>query len=111
MNVATASKTTPAVEFLDKLTSLINSGSYEEAAEAYKAFEKEHSTADFMILEAVPFRLQNHLTAKIGSPTAFSIYTLRNPTWAVEANKAFEDPAAFAAFVKKLEADVVALAK
>lgn len=106
MNVAV--KPHPAaVEFLAKLTDLIKAGSYKEAAEGYKAFKKEHSTADFLILEALPFRVQNHLEQTIGS-TAFSIYSLRNPTWSTKIVEAFDDPAAFEGFMKKLEADVAA---
>ena len=109
--MSAAHKKTPAVEFLDTFTGLINADKYKEASEAFKAFEKQNATADFLILEAVPFRLQNRLVAKLGSPTAFSIYSLRHPTWTTEAANAFEDPAKFDAFVKKLEADVRALAE
>ena len=106
MNVAV--KPHPAaVEFLGKLTDLIKNGKYKEAAEGYKAFEKEHATADFLVLEALPYRVQSYLQQKIGS-TAFSIYSLRHPTWTTEIVKAFEDPAKFEAFAKKLEADVAA---
>jgi hypothetical protein len=108
MNAA-AQKKTPAVEFLDKLDGLIKSGSYKEASEAYKAFEKTNPTADFMILEAVPFRVQNQVIKTVGSPTAFSIYSLRHPTWTTDIVDAFEDPAKFDAFCKKLIADVTAL--
>jgi len=110
MNVAVSAKKTPAVEFLDNLTGLIHAGKFKEASEAYKTFEKEHSTADFLILEALPFRLETYIVKKLGSSTAFSIYTLRHPNWAVEAVKAFEDPAGFESFVKELEAEVVKLA-
>jgi hypothetical protein len=110
MNVAaTKEKKSPAVEFLKRFTDLINADKYKEASEAFKAFEKDYSTADFMVLEAVPFKLQNRMIAKIGSPTAFSIYSLRHPTWTTEVTDAFEDPAKFEAFVNKLEADVRAL--
>jgi hypothetical protein len=105
MNAA-AQKKTPAIEFLEKLDGLIKSGSYKEASEAYKGFEKTNPTADFMILEAVPFRVQNQVIKTVGSPTAFSIYSLRNPTWTTEIVDAFEDPAKFDAFVKKLVTDV-----
>lgn len=110
MNVAVSAKKTPAVEFLDKLTGLISAGKFKEAAEAYKSFEKDYSTSDFLILEALPFRLENYLVKKTGSPTAFSIYTLRNSTWAVDAVNAFEDPAKFETFAKGVEADVAKLA-
>lgn len=110
MNIAMKTKS-PAIEFLDKLDGLIKSGSYKEASQAYKDFEKTNPTADFMILEAVPFRVQNQIIKTVGSPTAFSIYTLRHPTWTTEIVDAFEDPAKFEAFVKKLEADVTALKK
>ncbi|WP_222876477.1 hypothetical protein [Terrihabitans soli] len=99
-------KKTPAIDFLDKLGGLIKSGSYKEASQAYKDFEKANPTADFMILEAVPFRVQNQIIKTVGSPTAFSIYSLRHPTWTTEIVEAFEDPAKFDAYVKKLEADV-----
>jgi hypothetical protein len=108
MNVA-AKKTSPAIEFLAKLDGMIKSGSYKEASEAYKGFEKEHATADFMILEALPFRVQNQVIKTVGSPTAFSIYSLRHPTWTTDIVDAFEDPAKFDAFCKKLIADVTAL--
>jgi hypothetical protein len=106
MNAAVKMKKSAAMEFLAKATDLIKAEKYKEAAEGYKAFEKEHSTADFMILEALPFRVQNQIIKKVGSPTAFSIYSLRHPTWTTEIVDAFEDPAKFEAFVKKLEADV-----
>jgi hypothetical protein len=109
MNVAATKGKSPAVEFLKGFTDLINSDKYKEASESYKAFEKDYSTADFMVLEAVPFKLQNRMIAKIGSPTAFSIYSLRHPTWTTEVTDAFEDPAKFEVFVNKLEADVRAL--
>lgn len=105
MNVAVNQKS-PALEFLTKLDGMIKSGSYKDASTAYKAFEKEHPTADFMILEAIPFRVQNQIIKSVGSPTAFSIYSLRHPTWTTEIVDAFEDPAKFDAYVKKLEADV-----
>jgi hypothetical protein len=108
MNAAAAQKPSPAIEFLAKLDTLIKSGKYKEASEGYKAFEKDHSTADFMILEAIPFRVQNQIIKSVGSPTAFSIYSLRHPTWTTEIVDAFEDPAKFDAFVKKLEVDVKA---
>ncbi len=107
MNVA-VNKKSPALEFLEKLDGMIKSGSYKEASEAYKEFEKTHPTADFMILEAVPFRVQNQIIKSVGSPTAFSIYSLRHPTWTTEIVDAFAEPAKFDAFVKKLEADVKA---
>ncbi len=109
MNVAVSAKTTPAVEFLGQLTGLISAGKFKEAAEAYKAFEKDYATSDFLVLEALPFRLENYFVKKV-SPTAFSIYTLRHSTWAVDAVKAFEDPATFETFVKGVEAEVVKLA-
>jgi hypothetical protein len=107
MNAA-VKKNSPALDFLEKLDGLIKSGSYKEASEAYKVFEKAHPTADFMILEAVPFRVQNQVIKSVGSPTAFSIYSLRHPTWTTDIVNAFEDPAKFDAFVKKLEVDVKA---
>lgn len=108
MNAA-AQKNSPALDFLVKLDGLVKAGSYKEASEAYKDFEKTHPTADFMILEAVPFRVQNQVIKSVGSPTAFSIYSLRHPTWTTDIVNAFEDPAKFDAFVKKLIADVTAL--
>jgi hypothetical protein len=110
MNVAMKT-TSPAVEFLAKLDGLIKAGTYKEASQAYKDFEKANPTADFMILEAVPFRVQNQIIKSVGSPTAFSIYSLRHPTWTTDIVNAFEDPDKFDAFVKKLEADVKALKK
>lgn len=108
MNVAVkASKSTPAIAFLETLTASIKAGKFKEAAEGYKAFGKDHATADFMILEAVPFKVQNYMVGKLGS-TPFSIYSLRHPTWTTDIVNAFEDPAKFEAFVKKLEADVAA---
>ena len=108
MNVAVkASKTMPAVEFVGELSDLLKAGKYREAAEAYQAFEKEHATADFLVLEAVPFRVQNLLVQKLGS-TPFSIYSLRHPTWTTDIVDAFADPAKFEAFVQKMEADVAA---
>jgi hypothetical protein len=101
-------KKTPAVEFLDTLDAHVKAGKYKEASQAYKDFEKVHPTADFMILEAVPFRVQNQVIKSVGSPTAFSIYSLRHPTWTTDIVNAFEDPAKFDAFVKKLETDVKA---
>jgi hypothetical protein len=59
----------------------------------------------------VPFRVQNQIVKSVGSPTAFSIYSLRHPTWTTDIVNAFEDPATFDAFVTKLEADVKALKK
>lgn len=105
MNMAVMKKT-PAVEFLATLDAHIKAGNYKEASQAFKDFEKANPTADFMILEAVPFRVQNQVIKTVGSPTAFSIYSLRHPTWTTEIVDAFEDPAKFDAYVKKLEADV-----
>src|SRR5690606_24087643 len=91
MNVAVkpAGKTSPAVEYLDKLTGLIKAEKWKEAAESFAAFNKEHPTAYYGVIEAVPFRVQNHFTHKSGS-TAFSIYSLRRTTWATEVVEAFK---------------------
>jgi hypothetical protein len=111
MNVAVRAKNSPAVQFLQTLTDLVNADKYREASVAYKAFEAVNSTADFMVLEAVPFKVQNRVVAKLGSPTAFSIYSLRHPTWTTDVVDAFEDPAKFDAFVTALEAEVSKLAQ
>ncbi len=99
-------KHTPAVEYLDRLTSLINSESWKEAADSFAGFEKEHPTAYFGVVEALPFRVQNHFVSKLGS-TQFSIYSLRNITWSTDVVQAFEKGGdAFEAFIRKLENEV-----
>jgi hypothetical protein len=100
----------PLTEFLEKATDLINAGQYRAASEAFVAFEKEHPTSDYHVLEAIPFRIQNHLTAKGGTATAFTKLSLRNTTWTTELVQAFRDPAKFEAFVQGLEAKVKELA-
>jgi hypothetical protein len=95
----------PAIAFLKKLEELINAGKYHDAAESFKKFDQENEKSDFLVEEAVPFRVQNHLTKTIGA-TAFVKYTLRHPTWAVDLSHAFHDPAKFDAFIGNLEAEV-----
>lgn len=99
----------PVVQFLKTLDGLINEGKYREAAESFKKFEEQNRDSDFMVEEAVPFRVQNHLAQTIGA-TAFVKYTLRHPTWAVELTRSFHDPAKFETFVKNVEAEVKKLA-
>jgi hypothetical protein len=99
----------PAIVFLKKLDELINAGKYHDAAESFKKFDQDNAKSDFLVEEAIPFRVQTYLTKKIGA-TAFVKYTLRNSTWAVELSHAFHDPEKFDAFVSKLEADVKKLA-
>lgn len=109
MNLAVKpGKHSPAVEFLDQLSGLFKAEKWKEAADSYAAFEKANPTSDFMVLEAVPFRVQNVVVQKVGS-TAFSIYSLRHPTWSTTIVEAFEKGGeAFDAFVQRLVADVEA---
>ncbi|MBY0382954.1 MAG: hypothetical protein K2W78_13660 [Xanthobacteraceae bacterium] len=99
----------PAVAFLKKLEELISTGKYHDAAESFKKFDAENETSDFLVEEAIPFRVQNHLTKTIGA-TAFVKYTLRNPTWATELSHAFHDPSKFDGHMAKIETDVKKLA-
>ena len=99
----------PAIVFLKKLEELITAGKYHDAAESFKKFDQENEKSDFLIEEAVPFRVQNHLTKTIGA-TAFVKYTLRHPTLAVDLSHAFHYPAKFDAFISNLEAEVKKLA-
>ncbi|MGQ4273533.1 hypothetical protein [Terrihabitans sp. B22-R8] len=95
----------PVTEFLEKATALIGEGRYREASEAFVTFEKENPTSDYQVLEAVPFRVQNHIE-KSNSATAFTKFTLRNPTWSTEIVAAFREPAKFDDYVKGVEAKV-----
>lgn len=99
----------PAVGFLKKLDELISASKYLDAAESFKKFDAENETSDFLVEEAIPFRIQNHLTKTIGA-TAFVKYTLRNSTWATELSHAFHEPAKFDGFMKQIETDVKKLA-
>jgi hypothetical protein len=108
MNAAAHHK--PLTEFLEKATDLINAGQYRQASEAFLVFEKEHPTSDYHVLEAIPFRIQNHLTAKGGTATAFTKLSLRHNTWTTEVVQAFRDPAKFEEYVHGLEAKVRELA-
>jgi hypothetical protein len=99
----------PAVQYLKKLDELIAAGKYHDAAESFKKFDAENEKSDFLVEEAVPFRVQSHLTKTIGA-TAFVKYTLRHSTWAVDLSHAFHDPAKFDAFMEKLVAEVKQLA-
>jgi len=107
--VAYAGDKSPAVVFLKKLDDLIAAGKYHEAAESFKKFDAENETSDFLIEEAIPFRVQNHLTKTIGA-TAFVKYTLRNPTWATDLSTAFHEPSKFDGYMAQIEADVKKLA-
>ncbi|ODN70674.1 hypothetical protein [Methylobrevis pamukkalensis] len=97
---------TPLTAFLARLDELVASDSYAEAAKAFAAFNAANPGNDFFVEEALPFKVSNHLIAKIGVPTAFMKLTLRRPTWAVELTKAFHEPETFAAYMAELEADV-----
>jgi hypothetical protein len=98
----------PLTEFLEKATALINESKYREASEAFVAFEKENPTSDYHVLEAIPFRIQNHLESH-ASATAFTKLSLRHPTWTTEVTMAFRNPAEFETYVKGLEEKVKAL--
>jgi len=96
----------PAVTFLAELTDLIKADKYREAADAYQTFEKSNPTSDFMIEEAVQFRVQEHIVKKVGQTTPFFKFTLRNPTWSTRIVEAFRDPAKFDAYAREIEAEV-----
>ncbi|MFC5066940.1 hypothetical protein [Flaviflagellibacter deserti] len=99
----------PVVQFLKTLDGLIHEGKFREAAESFKKFEEDNRDSDFMVEEAIPFRVQNYLSHTIGA-TAFVKYTLRHSTWAVELTRAFHDPEKFDTFVKNAAAEVKKLA-
>jgi len=100
----------PAVTFLTEVTKLIKADKYKEAAEAFQRFEKDNPTSDFMIEEAVQFRVQEHIVHKVGKTTPFYKFTLRNPTWSTKITEAFRDPASFDAYAREVEAEVRKLA-
>jgi uncharacterized protein YjbK len=114
MNAAVKAKyaghNAPLVKFIAELDALITADKYRQAAEAFHKFEESNPGNDYFVEEALPFKLQNHIVHKLGKATAFVKLTLKKPTWAVEATRAFHDPAKFETFVENLEAEVKALA-
>ncbi|SON55578.1 hypothetical protein HDIA_2037 [Hartmannibacter diazotrophicus] len=99
----------PLVIYLAKLDEMIRADQYKEAAETFAAFEAEHPGNDYFVEEALPYKIQNHLTTKSGHPTAVVKLTLKHPTWAVDVVKAFHEPAHFAEYMAKLEKTITDL--
>ncbi|QFR32056.1 hypothetical protein [Ancylobacter sp. TS-1] len=96
---------------LTKIDALIGAEKYQEVAETYSAFVKEHPTTNYLASEPIPFKLNVAFSKKYGS-SATNTFTLRNTTWASDVKAALKaGPADFAALVAKYEADVAEIAK
>lgn len=98
------------IAFIDAMSALIAEDKYGEAAQAIADFNRAHHGLAYFIEEALPSRVSDHLLKKTGAHTAFTTFTLRRPNWATELNKTSSDPAAFAAYVDTIEAEMRALA-
>ncbi|WP_428029702.1 hypothetical protein [Ancylobacter sp.] len=96
---------------LTKIDGLIGAEKYQEVAEAYTAFVKEHPTTNYLASEPIPFKLNTAFAKKYGS-SATNTFTLRNTTWASDVKSALKaGPSDFSALVAKYEADIAGIAK
>ncbi|MCB4770306.1 hypothetical protein LGR54_16985 [Ancylobacter sp. Lp-2] len=97
--------------FLTKVTALIDADKYQDVAEAFAAFVKEHPTTRYLASEPLPFKVNVRLSKKYGS-SATSTFTLRHTTWAEDLKRSLsEGPDAFAALAGKYDAEVAEVAK
>ncbi|MFG1396747.1 hypothetical protein [Roseixanthobacter pseudopolyaromaticivorans] len=101
---------TAVSDFLVTLNALLKDDQYTALSEAFVAFTKVHPGLDFFIEEAIPARVADHILSKTGAASAFTTFTLQNPTWAVDLQRSALDPQAFTQKIKDLEAKVSALA-
>lgn len=96
---------------LAKIDALIAAEKYQEVAETYAAFVKEHPTTSYLASEPIPFKLNVAFSKKYGS-SATTTFTLRNTTWSSDVKGALKAGAGdFAALVAKYEAEVADIAK
>ncbi|PZQ81509.1 MAG: hypothetical protein DI549_13840 [Ancylobacter novellus] len=96
---------------LAKIDALIAAEKYQEVAETYAAFVKEHPTTSYLASEPIPFKLNVAFSKKYGS-SATTTFTLRNTTWSSDVKRALKAGAGdFAALVAKYEAEVADIAK
>jgi hypothetical protein len=96
---------------LSQIDALIAAEKYQEVAEAYTAFVKEHPTTNYLASEPIPFKLNVAFSKKYGS-SATNTFTLRNTTWASDVKAALKaGPADFAAKVATYEGEVAEIAK
>ncbi|MDQ0346339.1 hypothetical protein [Ancylobacter vacuolatus] len=96
---------------LTQIDALIGAEKYQEVAEAYTAFVKEHPTTNYLASEPIPFKLNVAFSTKYGS-SATNTFTLRNTTWASDVKAALKaGPSDFAALVAKYEGEIAELAK
>lgn len=96
---------------LAKIDALIAAEKYQDVAETYAAFVKEHPTTAYLASEPIPFKLNVAFSKKYGS-SATNTFTLRNTTWSSDVKGALKAGAGdFAALVAKYEAEVSDIAK
>ncbi|MCK0195511.1 hypothetical protein MWN34_01140 [Ancylobacter sp. 6x-1] len=102
----------PLVPLFADFDAKLAADDYKGFAAAFAAFVKDNETSRYLALEAVPFKIADHLTTKFGSSSAVTTFTLRRSTWATEVQNALSSgPEAFVKLIDEIEGQVVELTK
>jgi hypothetical protein len=107
----TGKEPTPLSMALGEIDSLFKADDYAGVAAVCARTVADHPQVKYMVEEALPSRVYDHVLARTGEAAALVTYTLKNPTWTVDLQRVATDPAAFAAMATAIEEKVRAIAE
>ncbi|MFG1464464.1 hypothetical protein V5F77_16360 [Xanthobacter sp. DSM 24535] len=96
-------------DLLGKVDAFLKADQYRELSEAFVAFHAANPGLNFFVEEALPAHVADHVLSKTGAASAFTTFTLQNPNWAVDLQRAAFDPKAFSDQIVAIEETVAAL--